>query len=289
MTGDAVRRFTGCRVLVTGASRGIGSMVAADLAQRGARLILVARHEEAIRAHAASLPNGPHDVVALDVSDTKAWREAQGTLQSGGVVNGVVTAAAALTPVGPPGAWDAVAFRETLETNVTGTLLAVLSVLDQLRSSNGAVVTFSGGGATGPFPRFHAYAASKAAVVRLTENLAIDLAADGVRVNAVAPGLIATTMHDATLDAGADLVGPAYYERTQRAVTGGQGDPAEPVIELVAYLLSAQAAGITGKLLSAQWDPWREDDFQERLRQDRDLATLRRIDDQFFAAKELGQ
>jgi 3-oxoacyl-[acyl-carrier protein] reductase len=56
--------------------------------------------------------------------------------------------------------------------------------------------------------------------------------------------------------------------------------------ELTAFLLSDRAAGITGKLISAIWDPWREDGFQDRLRRERDLATLRRIDDQFFCAKQ---
>jgi hypothetical protein len=51
---------------------------------------------------------------------------------------------------------------------------------------------------------------------------------------------------------------------------------------LVAFLLSRHAAGITGRLISAQWDPWREEQFRARLREDPDLAKLRRIDDQFF-------
>ena len=62
----------------------------------------------------------------------------------------------------------------------------------------------------------------------------------------------------------------------------GGGFPASEAAELVAFLLGPGAAGITGRLISAQWDPWREDEFRERLRSDSDLAKLRRIDEQFF-------
>ncbi len=144
------------------------------------------------------------------------------------------------------------------------------------------MVTFSGGGATGPFPRYDAYAASKAAVVRLTENLAIDLAADGVRANAVAPGFIATEMHAETLAAGPERAGQDYFRRTRRAVETGGGDPLALAVGLVAFLLSDASSGITGKSISAQWDPWSDPVFQRRLRTERDLATVRRIDDQHF-------
>ena len=70
-------------------------------------------------------------------------------------------------------------------------------------------MTFSGGGGTSPLPRYDAYAASKAAVVRLTENLA----ADGeIEINAVAPGFVATRMHDGTLQAGPKAAGQRYYD-----------------------------------------------------------------------------
>ncbi|MCU1490082.1 MAG: hypothetical protein JWM85_1487, partial [Acidimicrobiaceae bacterium] len=60
------------------------------------------------------------------------------------------------------------------------------------------------------------------------------------------------------------------------------GDSPQLAAELTAFLLSDRAEGITGKLLSARWDPWREAGFQARLRVEKDLATIRRIDDQFF-------
>ncbi|HLI14600.1 MAG TPA: SDR family oxidoreductase [Acidimicrobiales bacterium] len=277
--------LAGRRVVVTGATGGIGRVLVAHLAREGATLALVARSAERLHELAVSLPNGPHEPIVLDVTDEHAWASAGAQLAERGRVDGVVTAAAILPPIGPVGSWDVAAFRRTVDVNLTGTLLAITATLAALKRAQGSIVTFSGGGATGPFPRFDAYAASKAAVVRLTENLAAELAADGVRANCVAPGFVVTPMHAETLAAGPELAGPEYFERTLRAREQGEGDAPEPAAELTAFLLSEAAQGITGKLISAHWDPWRAPHFQDRLRSDSDLATIRRIDDQHFAPK----
>jgi NAD(P)-dependent dehydrogenase (short-subunit alcohol dehydrogenase family) len=141
--------------------------------------------------------------------------------------------------------------------------------------------SFSGGGGTAPLVRYDAYAASKAGVVRLTENVAADGA---IEINCVAPGFIGTLMHEGTLSAGPDAAGAAYFERT-RAQRAEGGFPASEAAELVAFLLGSESQGITGRLISAQWDPWREAEFRARLRDDPDLGRLRRIDDQYFTRR----
>jgi NAD(P)-dependent dehydrogenase (short-subunit alcohol dehydrogenase family) len=268
------------RVLVTGGSMGIGRAVAEELAAHGAELLLVARGAAALDEARAALPGGPHETAALDVSDEDAWQELAGRV---GRLDGLVTAAGVLDPVGPIGAYDPKDFRRTVEINLLGTLLAVHHCLPALRATRGAVVTLSGGGATGPLPRYDAYAASKAAIVRLTENLASELAEEGIRVNAVAPGFVATRIHDATLSAGPDAAGPEYFARTEHDLAEG-GVPASEAAQLVRLLLDREATPFSGKLLSAQWDPWRDPAFRRRLASEPDLATLRRIDDVFFAS-----
>jgi NAD(P)-dependent dehydrogenase (short-subunit alcohol dehydrogenase family) len=270
------------RIVVTGASRGIGAVVVRTLAAAGARIVLVARDAALLETVRASLPGGPHETLALDVADEAAWRAARDELTAGRV-DGLVTVAGVLGPVGPVGSWDLDGFRRTFEVNVVGTLLPILTLLEALRATRGAVVTFSGGGSTSPLPNFDAYAASKTALVRLAENLAVELEADGIRVNSVAPGFVATDMHRATLAAGPELAGAGYFERTKRNVESG-GDPPEAAAELTAFLLSDDAEGITGRLVSARWDPWQEPAFRERLRSDASLGRLRRIDDQFYGA-----
>lgn len=268
------------RVLITGGSMGIGRAVAAELASAGASLAIVARGADAIDETLNSLSGKGHVGIQLDVTDAGGWERAVAELDS---LSGLVCAAGLIEPIGRLGTYSAEDFMRTIEVNLLGTWLAINACLPLLRGSRGSVVTFSGGGATSPLPRFDAYAASKAAVVRLTENLARDLADDGVRLNSVAPGFVVTRMQDATLAAGPEGAGTDYFEKAQRQVEEG-GSPAERAAQLVAFLLSGEAHGITGKLISAPWDPWEDEGFRQRLRDEADLATLRRIDDQFFGA-----
>jgi NAD(P)-dependent dehydrogenase (short-subunit alcohol dehydrogenase family) len=275
---DKRRRLEGRHVLVTGGSRGIGLESARALALRGARLVLVARAAAALEEASASLAGGGHRWLAFDVSDEDAWPRHLEDLDE---LAGLVTAAAVLEPVGVIGSYPPAAFRRTLETNLLGTQLAIHSCLPALRAGGGSIVTFGGGGATSPLPRFDAYASSKAAVARLTENLASSLAPDGVTVNCVAPGFVTTGMHEATLAAGPAVAGIDYYERTRQEISRG-GFPASEAAELVCLLL--EGVPFTGKIVSAQWDPWRDQQFHERLATDAALATIRRIDGTLFIA-----
>jgi NAD(P)-dependent dehydrogenase (short-subunit alcohol dehydrogenase family) len=267
------------RVLVTGASRGIGRVIAMRLAEEGRPVTVCARDAATLQHAVADLDGDHHRALALDVADAAAWAAAAPSLHD---VTGVVCAAGTIGPIGDLTEIDPEAFAETLRVNVTGVLLTLRTLAPQLRAADGAAVVLSGGGATGPFARFDAYAASKVAVVRLAENLA----ASGLRVNAVAPGFIVTSMQADVLDAGVEAVGEAYFERVRDAVANNKGDDPRRAAELAAFLLSDAARGIAGKLLSAPWDPWEDEAFRARLRAERDLATLRRIDDQFFTTKD---
>lgn len=242
------------RVLVTGGTRGIGLAVADELRARGWEVLTVARRDADMSFDVGSMwPQLPE-------------------------VHGLVCAAGV---IGTPGAPEEVEdFEAVWRVNVMGVWNAVRACLPDLRRNGGGIVTFAGGGATSPFQNFDAYATSKAAVARLTENLA----AGGVRINAVSPGFVVTGMQDDVLAAGPERVGRDYYEKVREAVASGGGEDPKLAAELTAWLLSDESAGITGKLLAAKWDPWREPAFQERLRTEPDLATLRRIDDQFFTA-----
>ncbi len=123
-------------------------------------------------------------------------------------------------------------------------------------------------------PFLSAYAASKAAVVRFTETLALE--EPGLDVNAVAPGAMNTRMLDELLQAGPAKVGQAAYEKSVKQKATG-GTPLKVGADMVAWLASGQSNGITGRLLSAVWDPWKE--LPQRLEELRvsDVYTLRRI------------
>jgi NAD(P)-dependent dehydrogenase (short-subunit alcohol dehydrogenase family) len=274
--------LAGRRVLITGGSLGIGRETAKLVSSEGGRVLIAARGREAIEATLGELEGDGHDGFAFDVSDERAWERVAREVGAPGL-DGLVTAAAVMEPIGPIGDYEPSDFWRTVTVNLYGTFLAIHHCLPALERTGGRVVTFSGGGATSPLPRFDPYAASKAAVVRLTENLAGVVAERGVMINCVAPGFVVTRMHEATLAAGPEAAGADYFEHTQRTVEEG-GAPATEAAELVAFLLSPEAGGIAGKLISAQWDPWRDQPFRARLASERDFATLRRVDDVFFAA-----
>ncbi len=274
------RPLDGRVVLVTGGSMGIGREVSRQLAHGGARVVIAARGAEAIAETLDGLEGSGHLGLQLDVSDAAAWPAVMEMVDRSGPLEGLVCAAGIIGPVGRFDAVSIDAVTETLAVNLIGTLLALRHAVPRLERSGGRAVAFSGGGATSPLPRYDAYATSKAAVVRLVENIA---PTTSVEINCVAPGFVATRMHQATLEAGPESAGAAYYARTREQLAAG-GFPPSEAAALVGFLLSDDAAGITGRLLSAQWDPWRDAAFRARLRGDPNLARLRRIDDQQFSA-----
>jgi 3-oxoacyl-[acyl-carrier protein] reductase len=137
------------------------------------------------------------------------------------------------------------------------------------------IVNYSGGGAASPFPNYSAYATSKIALVRYTENIALELAAESIDINCIAPGFVITRLHRQTLAAGSEAAGASFYEGTKKQMESG-GVPPEKAADLTAFLLSDESDGITGKFISAPWDPWDSLEFQGRLRSDKDFCTIRR-------------
>ena len=118
----------------------------------------------------------------------------------------------------------------------------------------GKIINLSGGGATAPLPRFSAYAASKAAVVRFTETLAEESPASGIDVNAIAPGALNTRLLDQVLAAGPERVG-AELLRARREAAGTEGGRrSSEGRRSRRFLASAESDGITGRLISAVWD-----------------------------------
>jgi NAD(P)-dependent dehydrogenase (short-subunit alcohol dehydrogenase family) len=144
------------------------------------------------------------------------------------------------------------------------------------RHGYGKIVQLSGGGATNPLPRISAYAASKAAVVRFVETLAEEVRGEGIDVNAIAPGALNTRLLDEILQAGPEKVGVEFFDRSMRQKTQG-GAPLEQGARLAVFLGAAASDGITGKLISAVWDPWEQLAQHRRDLEATDIYTLRRI------------
>jgi NAD(P)-dependent dehydrogenase (short-subunit alcohol dehydrogenase family) len=213
-----------------------------------------------------------------DVSDPKAMEVFFAEIKSRiGAVNILVNNAGIY---GPKGESEGVAFEEwvrAIEINLHGTFLPCRYALREMKQRRyGKIINISGGGATAPLPRLSAYAASKAAVVRLTETLAEEVRDFCIDVNAIAPGALNTRLLEEVLSEGPTVVGKEFYRRSLKQRELG-GVPPQKAARLCVYLASSKSDGITGKLISAQWDPW--ENLQE-FRNDlvgTDIYTLRRI------------
>ena len=274
------------RIIITGGSLGIGFAIAKACAGQGAEVIIAARDQgnlEDSLKKIKSISEKNHIAYSLDVGDLKAVKVfAEWIKNEGLVVNGLVNCAGIYGPIGKTPNIDMENFTHAIRINFLGTVY-MCSVFSPLlvSSTNKKIVNYSGGGAASPFPNYSAYASSKAAIVRFTENLSRELDDDGFDINCIAPGFVITRLHQETVGAGAEMAGPGFYENTKKQIEEG-GVPPEIAAELTIFLLSEDADGITGKFLSAPWDPWQDKTFQEKLREDNDLATLRRIDDKYF-------
>jgi NAD(P)-dependent dehydrogenase (short-subunit alcohol dehydrogenase family) len=144
------------------------------------------------------------------------------------------------------------------------------------QAGHGKIVQLSGGGATNPLPMLSAYAASKAAVVRFMETLAEETRRHRIDVNCIAPGALNTRLLDQFIAAGPDRLGAEFHARALRQKDEG-GASLETAAALAVFLGSTASDGITGKLISAVWDPWTQlPEHLEDLRRT-DVYTLRRI------------
>jgi 3-oxoacyl-[acyl-carrier protein] reductase len=180
-------------------------------------------------------------------------------------------------PIGPTEHVEWAAWVRAMEINVYGSVLPSRALIPHFKQHRyGKIVQLSGGGATNPLPNISAYAASKAAIVRFAESLALELKAFGVDVNTIAPGALNTRMLDEVLAAGPDAVGRDFYDRMVTTKNQG-GTPLERGAALAVYLGSAASDGITGRLLSAVWDPWEHLASYRADLDASDVYTLRRI------------
>ena len=270
-------------VIVTGGSMGIGKEIARAFSQNGDYVVICARQKESLQQTAHEIESFPGQVVPVvcNIADQVAVKRlVDYTAERFRCIDVLVNNAGIYGPIGLAFDNDPQEWVETLEVNLFGVfLMTKYAVPIMIERGHGAIINLSGGGATSPKPRYSAYAASKAAVVRFTEVLAQELAEYHIRVNAIAPGFIATRIHDKTIaageKAGADLA------KVKESLRAGGDDP-RLTAELALFLASQEAEQITGRLISAVWDDWRSLKENQSSLDSSDLFTIRRIDNVYY-------
>ena len=272
-------------VLIAGAGRGIGAAMARAFSSAGAGVVLAARTASEIRDLAKQIETSGAKALAIacDVSSPSDVHAAVTAATAHfGRIDVLVNCAGVLGPIGLLMDNNSNAWIRTIQINLLGTMLCMQAILPQMIARrHGVVVNLSGGGSVTPSPRFSAYGASKAAVVRLTETIAEEVKEFGVRVNAISPGTVKTRMLGEILAAG-EAAGKEYHARIAEIEAVG-GVPPERAAALAVFLASPAASGITGRLISAVWDDWESLPRRKEELAKSALFTVRRIDGRQFA------
>lgn len=273
-------KLAGLNAIITGASQGFGKFIAARFLAEGANVLICARDAALLAQTRAELAAGGGRVLAraCDVSDEAQVEElTEFALQEFGSVQALVSNAGVYGPMGPSEEVDLREWMRAVEINLYGTLLPCRALIPHFKKAGrGKIIVVSGGGATNPMPNVSAYAASKAAVVRLMETLAEELKPHGIDVNAIAPGALKTRLVEQVLAAGPEKVGAAFYAKNKKWSEDG-ATPLALGAGLCAYLASRESDGITGRLISAQWDAWPQLHEHRAQLAESDIYCLRRI------------
>jgi NAD(P)-dependent dehydrogenase (short-subunit alcohol dehydrogenase family) len=275
--------LTGRAAIVTGASQGLGQAIARTYISAGARVAICGRDAatlSAARGELEILAGDPKRVVS-EVADVAEEADVQRlvarALGEFGRVDILVNNAGVYGPFGAIEEINWPAWVRAIEINLLGSVLLCRALLPHFKKNRyGKIIQLSGGGATNPLPRISAYAASKAAIVRFAETLAEEVSEYAIDVNAIAPGALNTRLLDEVLETGPVRVGENFYQRSLKQKENG-GAGLDRGAELAVFLASGASDGITGKLISAVWDPWSEFPQHADDLCDTDIYTLRRI------------
>ena len=249
-------RFEGKHVVITGGGVGIGRAIATRLAAEGATLTLLARNLERLRPVAEEL-----GATALEC-DIRERRRVDNAIAAAEDVNGPIDALVANSGIGGPNAdGDDDRFDDIVATNLAGTYYCARAVLRHLAAGPEArhLVVISSILARIAVPGYTGYSASKAGLLGLVRSFAAELAPENVQVNAICPGWVDTEMAWKGLDGLAEAIGgtreDAYREAMREVPLGRMSQPAD-IAGTVAWLLSADARGVTGQALDQNGGAW---------------------------------
>ena len=220
---------------ITGAAGGIGGALCVALTSRGVRVAGLDRVEP---------PGAVELAIAADLADERAAAEAFARVERELGVPELLVCASGVVSEAPVDELEPAEWRRVIDASLTAAFLACRAVVPGMRAAGrGRIVAISSGYARKGYPRGAHYAAAKAGVEALVKSLALEVAAAGVTVNAVAPGPVDTAMVD---HVKAD---PARLERTLAAIPAGRLGSVDDVVAAILYLLGDGAGYVTGQVL----------------------------------------
>ena len=269
--------------MLTGATKGIGKQIAINLAINNAKLIAIARNNDDLIKLQDDLQSkgGPHLYYSLDVSNEllvkQMFEEINGHIC---FLDGIINCAGSFGSIGKFEEISPSQFLESIQINLMGPYNICYHGYQLLnKAPKGKIINFAGGGVTGPFPNYSGYACGKIALTKLTENLSLEY--PDLDINIIAPGFVKTDLANQTIMAGEKS--GSFYQKTMEMLLEG-GIDVSFTVDLIHYLLSDQANGISGKLISAPWDQWKDLHYQKEIKENPDFCTIRRIENKYFTS-----
>lgn len=268
-------------VLITGATGGFGSCISKSFLREGANILLISKDPVKLENLKCELCEKKSDqqwvnTYALDFSDkSNLPNEFIQQLQQLNGIDILVNNVAIHGPIGASWENDLQLWEKAFNVNFYAALKMCHAIVPlMIKRKSGSIINISGGGATSSRPNFSSYAISKTALVRFTEILAEEVASFGIKVNALSPGAMATNL---LKDVLSEEIKAGKKEVSDAKRVFEEGDSMLEAAELCIYLASTESDGLTGKLISAVWDPW--DNFAGLKNEimDSDIYTLRRI------------
>lgn len=238
--------LSGRRMLVTGASAGIGRATAVMLSRLGARVVLNGRDAGRLAETAAQLAGSGHAVAPFDLSDLDAvpgW--VKGLAVEHGAFDGIAHCAGIQT-LRPIRIFSAGFFDEVMRANL-GSALALARGLRQkgCHAERAAIALIASTAATAASPGNVVYAASKGGIIAATKGLAVELLGDGIRVNCVVPSIVETEL----IERGRQKLTDEQYEHLRRLQPLGFGHPND-IAHMIAYLLADTSRWMTGSIVT---------------------------------------
>jgi len=267
--------------LITGGSRGIGFAIAKKFLLNGSSLILASRRKKEL-GEALDLLNTykidsnqkiySHNVDLSLLEEVKIFCE---KYLSNHKIDILVNCAGVVGDYGEIRIENIDAFQKTLNVNLISPIILCSYIAKNFKDKKyGKIINISGGGSTSQLPELNMYSLSKTSLVRYTENLSEQLKKYNVDVNALAPGAVMTDMNKKILESDPSEVGENYHKKLKKILSNGGANP-DIAAELAVFLASKDSDGLSGKLISALWDNWKELDIKQIMNSD--IYNLRRI------------
>lgn len=265
--------------LITGSSGTLGGLLAKSLIERGYSLILLSRNSKDIIKLKINHKIQFLYYYSLDALNEKLYSKLTKFLKKNNInkIDLLINNLGAQQPIGNFFDTNIDDWINNINVNFLSHVRLIHTLKDfLLAGKNSLILNISGGGATSPRLNFSAYSCAKTALVRFSENLALELLDYKIRINAIAPGQINSKMMDEIICSGKSNAGEKEILEAHK-IKQNNLDNLTKVIDLIFFLDSERGQSINGKLISAQWDNWSVWSTNENFLMSNDLYTLRRI------------